>query len=124
MQLCTCCKIHPVQYQCPIDTKVGVCSACACMLSNKYDWTWNRVDDQDMVGLDRGWKPDSPTSAIGALSDSVTTVGQNIQTVAIVGLCIGALLFMYFIHEGHKTANRAFDFASAHPETVAKLAAI
>lgn len=61
------------------------------------------------------------TNPITKLSQSVTTAAQSFQTVAVVGLCLGALVFLYMTYEGHKTAGKALDFATAHPETVAKL---
>jgi hypothetical protein len=62
--------------------------------------------------------PSPSGGLVKSITDPLTTISDNLKTVAIVGLCVGAGLFIYSLYEGHKTAGKALDFATAHPEVL------
>lgn len=62
-------------------------------------------------------KPSGPPT----LASSIQSASSNLQTIAIVGLCVGAGLLLYSVYKGHELAGKGLDFATAHPETIAKL---
>jgi hypothetical protein len=142
MQLCQKCRVHPSEYQ---NQRGIVCANCASDLSQSFDWRWQRVADDfigwspfDPLGADQsaydlgyhggggtGPAPGSPlipgstgtgTSTGPSLGQTFSNISDNLRTIAIVGLCAGAGLFLYSLYEGHKTAGKALDFATAHPD--------
>ena len=138
MQLCDKCRVHPSEYQ---NDRGIVCANCASNLSQSFNWKWQRLSDDyigwtpfDPLGIDQsaydlGYKlgggtspaPGSPlipgssgqgTSKGPTLGQSFSNISDNLRTIAIVGLCLGAGLFIYSLYEGHKTAGKEIGRAS------------